>query len=118
MLQMGSVSDNTSGGAYAYRASKCGLNMGVLASTHFPCLPELVPCQCRRHYHHAAEAVSRSPCTVTKQRIMAGRLHSSRRLRNEGLCCAVTKSLSIDLADRGIVACLLHPGAPPSFFCC
>lgn len=26
----------------------------------------------------------------------------------------MTKSLSIDLADRGIVACLLHPGAPCS----
>ena len=26
MLQMGSVADNTSGGAYAYRASKAALN--------------------------------------------------------------------------------------------
>ena len=39
-------------------------------------------------------------------------------LRSPCLCahsgflrCAVTKSLSIDLADRGIAACLLHPGS-------
>ena len=49
LLQMGSMKDNTSGGSYAYRASKAALN-------------------------------------------------------------AVTKSLALDLADKGITVALLHPG--------
>ena len=36
MVQMGSIADNTSGGAYAYRASKCGLNMGTCLLLSFP----------------------------------------------------------------------------------
>lgn len=48
-LQMGSMEDNTSGGSYAYRASKAALN-------------------------------------------------------------AVTKSLALDLKDKGITVALLHPG--------
>ena len=51
-VQMGSMEDNTSGGSYAYRASKAALN-------------------------------------------------------------AVTKSLALDLEDRGITVALLHPGAKP-----
>ena len=48
-VQMGSMEDNTSGGSYAYRASKAALN-------------------------------------------------------------AVTKSLALDLEDKGITVALLHPG--------
>ena len=49
VLQMGSMEDNTSGGSYAYRASKAALN-------------------------------------------------------------AVTKSMALDLEDKGITVALLHPG--------
>ena len=51
-LQMGSMEDNTSGGSYAYRASKAALN-------------------------------------------------------------AVTKSLALDLKEKGIAVALLHPGTAP-----
>ena len=51
-MQMGSMEDNTSGGSYAYRASKAALN-------------------------------------------------------------AVTKSLALDLKEKGITVALLHPGTAP-----
>ena len=53
-MQMGSMEDNTSGGSYAYRASKAALN-------------------------------------------------------------AVTKSLALDLEDKGITVALMHPGGGVSF---
>ena len=51
-MQMGSMEDNTSGGSYAYRASKAALN-------------------------------------------------------------AVTKSMALDLKEKGITVALLHPGMAP-----
>ena len=39
MAQMGSVADNTSGGTYAYRASKAALNIGALPASPASALP-------------------------------------------------------------------------------
>ncbi len=135
--QMGSVSDNTSGNTYSYRASKAALN--ISCAEHRPAQLARAPALLWRA---ARLAIVRSSAAPTYVQLHAARnnahvqqpaLQLDGDLRRSSFTSlthvpvvpmrprpeqaagarAVTKSLAIDLEDDGIACVLLHPGPRP-----